>query len=327
MLWLRLKRPPPPKTCPDCNSFRRLEAALESAESTLQAAQSQLKRLQGIARLVGPAQVADAQTAVDRAAADKHAAEARVAESSNALASSKQAELQAKVKAADADLKAAQVQWQLCDIRSPIAGRLGRISVFLGQSLPAGTPVATVTDLRQIELEASVPAKHIGRIEVGQPATISFPDAAPPESLAGRVTFVGQVIEPGTGCFVVKIVADNPGERMRSGSHLTAGIVVHHWKDVLAVPRAALIEETDKPYLFVAEQGRERLTARRVVVKQGVVSGDLVQVEGAGLAAGAMVVTKGNYFLPDGAKIITGKQQNQEKQEAEDADGKPAARS
>ena len=57
---------------------------------------------------------------------------------------------------------------------------------------------------------AAVPAKRIRQLEVGQSATISWGDEAAPQTLAGKVTYVGQEIEPGSGSFPVSIVAENP---------------------------------------------------------------------------------------------------------------------
>ncbi len=134
---------------PRPQQLQAAEAALTSAKSPREAAEAQLKRLKDIETLVGPSQLADAQTAIDRARADEHAAAARLSELSEQPARTKAAELEAKVKAAEADLQAARIQLGLTRVRSPIVGRLGQVTVYLGQSLPAGAPVATVTDLRQ----------------------------------------------------------------------------------------------------------------------------------------------------------------------------------
>jgi hypothetical protein len=115
----------------------------------------------------------------------------------------------------------------------------------------------------------------------------------------------------------------------------------------LVVPRAAVVEETEEPYLFLAEKKQEKdegkekgttgdkgkdepktaakepiaakeksdsaekkdaaekptLVARKVAVKLGVRSGDLVQIEGEGIKEGALVVTKNNYFVSDKAAL------------------------
>lgn len=339
------------------------EAAAASAQTALEAAEAQFARLSKISDLVGPAQVNDAKTAVERAKADKHAADARLAELGQSLVDRKAVELQAKVRAAQADLKAAEMQLELTNIRSPIAGRLGRVSVFLGQSLPVGTPVANVTDLRQIQVDVAVAAKRIGDIRVGHSAAILLGDGADGKELSGKVTFVGQEIEQGSGSFPVSVVAENPDERLKAGVPVRARIVARHLDNVLVVPRSAVIDETDEPYLFVVEkdtgegdkkesdkketaeskdaksenasehsppatakdaektdeskQGKgedeAKLIARKVSVKVGVRSGDLVQVEGKGLAEGAKVVTEGNYFLPDKAKVeIQGAEEKKE---------------
>ncbi len=325
------------QSAPGPQQLQAAEAALASAKSAREAAEAQLKRLKDVEQLVGSSQVADAQTAMERARADEHTAAARLAEQGKLPAARKSAELQAKVKAAEADLTAAEIQLELTHVRSPIVGRLGQVSVYLGQSLPAGSPVATVTDLRQIEVQASVPAKHIRRVQVGQSATIVWGDESAPESLPGKVTFVAQEIEAGSGSFPVVIVADNPDERLRSGLHVQARIVVHHVSNVLAVPQSAVIEETDEPFIFVAvkadeakeekeaepagqgkdakqtektdskEAGKDPLVARKVPVKVLARSGDLLQIEQSGgqkrdnalVKEGALVVTDRNYFLAD----------------------------
>jgi RND family efflux transporter MFP subunit len=315
---------------PRPQQLQAAEAAAVSAKSALDAAEAQLKRLQGISRLVGPSQVADAQTAVEKAKADKQAADARLAELSELPAARKAAELQAKIRAAEADLRAAEVQLEMTRVRSPIAGRLGRLNVYLGQSLAVGTPVANVTDLRQIQLEASVPAKHIGQVRVGQSATISWGNDAAPQTLDGTVTFVSEELESGSGSFLVVIVAENPDERLKAGLHVHSRINVRHLDNVLAVPQTALIEEGDEPYLFVVEKGSEPakkgeknpLVARKVPVKVGARSGDLVQVEAEKLAEGVQVVTTGGYYLSDKAKveIDTGDEKEADAKESEKKD-------
>ncbi len=279
------------------------KSAAASAKTALKAAEDQLKRLSEIPTLVGPAQLADARTAVEKAQSDQHAAEARLAEFSDLPASRKAAELQAKIKAAEADLRSAQTQLELTNIRSPIAGRLGKLSVFLGQSLPVGSPVAAVTDLSSIDVEASVPAKHIAAIKAGQPVTIWWGSEADGVKIQGRVAFVDHEIDPGAGSFIVHVTAENPDEQFRLGLHVHARIVVRRLENVLAVPRAAVIDESDTPHVFVAKKEGDKLAPHRVNVKTGVTSGDLIQIDGEGLKAGDQVVTKGNYFLPDKAEL------------------------
>ena len=193
-----------------------------------------------------------------------------------------------------------------------------------------------MTDLRQIEVQASVPAKRIQQVQVGQSATILWGDESAPESLPGKVTFVGREVEPGSGSFPVVIVVENTDERLRAGLHVQARIVVRHLENVLAVPQAAVIDETDEPYLFLAVKPKEKahddnekntkqgksepanksdekgnakdddkpiLIARKVPIKLLVRSGDLVQIEGEGIQAGDLVVTKGGYALPDEAQL------------------------
>ena len=230
-------------------------------------------------------------------------AEAHLAELSEVPASRKTAEIEAKLKAAAADLKAAQTQLEFCNVRSPIPGRLGRINVFLGQSLPLGTPVATVTDLAWIEVEATAPARRIEQVRVGQSATILWGNPSNPQQLAGKVTFVGQELEPGSGGFPIRIAAANPGERLPAGLPVRVRIVLRQVEGALAAPRAAVIEEAEEPYVVVAQKKGDKQVAHRVNVKLGVRTADWIEVTGEGLAPDVQVVTAGNYYLPDEAVL------------------------
>ncbi len=311
------------QSTPRSQQLEAAQVAAATANSALVGAQAQLKRMQAVAELVGSSQVGDAQTAVDKARAEKHAADARLAELGAAPAERKAAELQAKIVAARADLNAARTQLDLCAIRSPIEGRLGPISVYLGQTLPIGTPVATVTDLRQVQVEVTIPARRISQVKVGQPATIVWTDASGEQSLMGQVNFVGHDLEPGSGCFLARVSAENPDGRLRSGLRVRARIVIRRASDVLAVPRAAVIDEIAEPYLFLVVAEGSKHVPQRVPVKIGIRSGDLLEVEGKGLAPGALVVTKGNYFLPDKAELEI--VANVDEPEAAEPDVKPTA--
>ena len=131
-------------------------------------------------------------------------------------------------------------------------------------------------------------------------------------------------------------MADNPDERLRAGLHAT-GIIVHHVDNALAVPQAAVIEETDEPFIFVAvkeddakqekehdpagkgteekqtektnskdggknapkEAGKDPLVARKVPVRILARSGDLVQIEQSGQPKGEEPLVK------EGALVVT----------------------
>ncbi len=281
---------------------QQLQAAkglVKSAKSAAKAAESQVERLVALANLVAPGQLADARTAAERANSDLHSAEAKLDELTKEPVVQKIAELEAKVLAATADVDAAKAQLARYEFRSPIAGRLGQLSVYLGQSLALGAPICTVTDLSQIEVQILAPARSIARLHLDQPATIVWGE--PPQKLTGKVTFVDVQSEPGSACYVVRVQCDNPDEALRSGIVVRARIDVNSAAGVLAVPRAAVIEENDIAAIFVVDQ--QKHTARRVIVTTGIRTRDQIEISGDDLHDGLPVVVEGNYYLPEEGEI------------------------
>lgn len=127
------------------------------------------------------------QVAVQRAALAN--AEKRIA---TLRAQVRQAETQAG--SAEAQLKAANVNLQSTTLTASIAGRIGDQTVRVGQFVQPGTRLMTLVPMGSLYITANFKETQIGRMRVGQPATIKV-DAMPGLELNGRV----ESVAPGTG--------------------------------------------------------------------------------------------------------------------------------
>jgi len=127
------------------------------------------------------------QVAVQRAALAN--AEKRIA---TLRAQVRQAETQAG--SAEAQLKAAKVNLQSTTLTAGIAGRIGDQTVRVGQFVQPGTRLMTLVPMGSLYITANFKETQIGRMRVGQHATIKV-DAMPGLELNGRV----ESVAPGTG--------------------------------------------------------------------------------------------------------------------------------
>jgi len=105
----------------------------------------------------------------------------------------------------------------------------------------------------------------------------------------------------------VKVSAEvrNVPEKLKGGLFVKGRIVTGQRKDVIQVPRAALLSwdaGAAQGDLFVVEED----VARRRAVRTGAVLGDLIEVE-SGLTAGESVVTRGGFNLKDGDRVLVAK--------------------
>ncbi|MEJ2500867.1 MAG: efflux RND transporter periplasmic adaptor subunit, partial [Campylobacterales bacterium] len=112
------------------------------------------------------------------------------------------------------------------------------------------TPVlfTIAKDLRKMELQVSIDEADIAKVKPGQPAAFTV-DAYPDAVFGGsiRMVRVNSEIEEGVVTYIAVLDVDNGDLRLRPGMSADADITVKHYRDVLIVPRAALLYLPAKP--------------------------------------------------------------------------------
>jgi RND family efflux transporter MFP subunit len=116
--------------------------------------------------------------------------------------------------------------------------------------------------------------------------------------VAGTVHWAGLEADPQTGKFAIEIQVDNPDLELRPGVLGRAQVETRKHEGVLAVPRDAIVQKLEGPFVFVADGDRAR---RRPVVLGP--DQDLMVVVDRGLAAGDRLIVRGQRELVDGARI------------------------
>jgi len=101
---------------------------------------------------------------------------------------------EAKKDAALAVLAVARQQLAETNLNAPFDGVVLSTSAESGSYLNPGTPVLTVGDLANVWLRGFVSETDLGRIRIGQSATVSV-DAYPDRSWKGRVSYVSSAAE------------------------------------------------------------------------------------------------------------------------------------
>jgi membrane fusion protein, multidrug efflux system len=189
-------------------SIAQAKAQLAGAQVAAAFAKRQVGRYSPLA-----ASGADTSERLDQFSDNQDQAQATVKANAAALDAAQRqvATLKAAVEQARAQLQAAeaqvrQVQIDLADtlVRSSLEGRVGDRSVRVGQYVQPGTRMLSIVPVRQIYLTANFKETQIGRMRVGQPATIRI-DALPGETIRGQV----ESFAPGTGAQFALLPPEN----------------------------------------------------------------------------------------------------------------------
>ncbi|HUN65736.1 MAG TPA: efflux RND transporter periplasmic adaptor subunit [Bacteroidota bacterium] len=152
---------------------------------------------------------------------------------------------EAAVKQTAAALLQAQVNLHYATITAPTDGVIIERDIDNGQTVAAGfqTPklFLLATDLRKMQVEASVDEADIGQIKDGQSVTFTV-DAYPDQQFAGTVTQVrlDPITTQNVVTYTVIIGVENPDLKLRPGMTATASIFVDRRENVLRVPTLAI---------------------------------------------------------------------------------------
>lgn len=184
----------------------------------------------------------------------------------------------------------------LLTLSAPFAGRVIDRKVTPGSLVEALQPLLTIADLSSVWVFLQAYEKDLPFLREGLPVTL-MAEAFPNETFAGKVDFVGSVVDQATRTVRVRATVPNPQEKLRPGMFVRAQVVVPHAGNEdppkLVVPQGALQTMDSQPVVFVHLGGG--VFVRRAVTVGHSFDGYTEVLHG--LAAGEEVVSEGSFLL------------------------------
>jgi RND family efflux transporter MFP subunit len=251
------------------------------------------------------AEVTQAQVALAGARAEQTRAERLLAE--RAVPARRVEDARRGVEAADARLRAAEARVAQRDetlrsgggartgnaftLRAPIGGRLAEVSATLGASYDEGAPLFKIVRTDRVELRVQVPTADVAAARGVSQLALEIPGRADPMALQPHHAHDAGILDPATKALPVQFEIDNPGGQLLVGQSGTAVLYKSDRLRLPAVPKAAVLLEAGRPYVFV-QVGGERFARRYVEIATR--DGDLIGLK-SGLKSGDRVVVLGAY--------------------------------
>ena len=214
---------------------------------------------------------------------------------------------QALVKSDEAAIQAAQVTLGYNELRAPINGRVGIVSVYPGSLVQANATAAPLVNIAQLDpiavtfvvpetqLAPLLAATRAGDLEV---EAITPGSARGTAAIKGRVTAVDNLVDAATGTIKVKAEFDNKAQALWPGQYLRVRVTLRTLKGVTVVPQAAIIMRGNERSVYVVGPDN---TAKLVPVQLRQAMGEQAVVEG--LDATAQVVMDGKQNLRPGTPL------------------------
>ena len=243
------------------------QAAVEGAQAQLEAAIAAEAGAEANLRLAGSERwyarrnfvrtAAVSQSTVDQAQATRDSAAAQVDQA------------KAQIALMQSQLRTAQLNLSYTDIKSPIAGRIGKANITQGNLVsPQSGPLATVVQTDPIRVVFSISDReYLGVVRALKPDNSGIAaDAAtyqPRLRLSdgteydqpGKIAFLDNTIDPTTGTIAVYAEFANPQLKLVPGQFVTVTVQAGESVELPVVPASAILQDQQGAYVFGLGEG------------------------------------------------------------------------
>jgi len=227
-----------------------------------------------------------------------------------------------------ATLETQKIHLENLTVRAPISGIVTARTIQEGMLVSAGQTVYSIVDPSSFIIAISPPERELPRLEVGQRAKITI-DALRGREFDASIRRINPSVDPVSG--TIKVILDfdeDLRDRLHESAFARVKLVMATMRNVLLIPKEAIVEEDARQYVFLARQpdraAREtadsdalveqhlaapkdelppaEYEAVRVAIRTGLEDADRIQVMGQ-LTEDDYLIVNGQHTLRDGARV------------------------
>jgi membrane fusion protein, copper/silver efflux system len=189
-----------------------------------------------------------------------------------------------------------QVQQEF-EVVAPISGYITERNALPTVAVQPEMRLYTIADLSTVWVQAQVFQSDLGRIRIGDPATLTV-DTFPGRAFQGRVNFIYPQVDMDTRSARVRVVFANSGMQLKPGMFVNVALQAPLGRQIV-VPASAVLQSGTRQIVFVS-RGDGYLEPREVQL--GARTGDDFIVL-KGLAAGEKVATSALFLVDSESEL------------------------
>ncbi len=208
-----------------------------------------------------------------------------------ALQANQLGQLRASTTSLNQSLSIARSSLSQLSLKAPVTGQLSGFSIQLGQSLQQGERLGQIDSAGRNKLEADVDEFYLGRVVVGQTATVESDG----KTYGMKVAKIYPQVR--NGQFRIDLVFEGPEpSKIQRGQTMQTKLTLGDSSRALMIPNGAFFNDTGGNWVFVVDAGGK--SAERRPVQLGRRNNDFIEVLD-GLKPGERVVTSTYSGLVD----------------------------
>ena len=204
------------------------------------------------------------------------------------------------MQAAQAQLRVAQNALRDAVAIAPLSGIVAKRHVQPGEKVAFDSPLVTIVDLKDMELQALVPSGDIPELTPGMTVDLAV-DGFADRKFTGRIERINPATEAGTRAILVFVGIPNATLALRGGMFATGRIALAAGAPVPTLPATAIRTEAGQSYVWTIQDGK--LAKRTILVGRRDEDTGLVEIKTA-FAAGTQVLAARFDNLKEGAPVL-----------------------
>ena len=212
--------------------------------------------------------------------------------------------LRAQLAVDQATVQANRIARGFTEIRAPIAGRTGAITVHQGSLVQPNDALVNITQIDPINVSFTVPEREFVPLQEALkrgdvPVEVAL-DAGQKQTRKGKLIFIDNVVDTASGTILLKAEFPNADSHLWPGMFVTVTLVPRTIENALSVPVQAVQNGPERKFLYVVGDNSKvhSLPVKVLLIQEG-----LAVISGEGIMQGMRVVVEGAQNLRPGSVI------------------------
>ncbi len=182
-------------------------------------------------------------------------------------------------------------------ITSPIDGYVTSINVQVGSFASPNGAAATIANIDQLEIDASLSENMINKVHVGDKVDVLVSSVSD-QPFSGTVSALSPAPATGSLTYPMKVTLDNESALIKPGMFAEVTITSEKTDNVIALPSNCVLIKSGQT--VVAEIENDKIIFKNVEI--GVDNGQLAEIK-SGVSVGDIVVVEGQYYLDENSEF------------------------
>lgn len=191
----------------------------------------------------------------------------------------------------------AELELRRTRVLAPISGYIAQRMVNRGDLVNTSNQLYSLVNPTDMIAEVHIPEAELPRIDKTKKVTVHS-DVFPQKMFSAKIKRISPVVDPESGTFRLTVGVHDEREILKPGMFVNVKVVTSVHRDVVLIPKQAVLYENDLPIVFVLQDS----IALKVRLMAGFDDNNFVESMG-NILPGDSIVTVGQTGLKDSARV------------------------